>query len=210
MIRLLIVDDHPVVREGLRSLLAAAPGIEVVAEAADADAAVGAAVATQPDLVLMDLRMPGRDGVAATADVLAARPATRVVVLTTYDTDGDVLRAVEAGASGYLLKDTPRDELVAAVRAAARGATVLAPPAAATLAGAARGPARPALTPREREVLDAVARGLSNPEIGRALHIGEATVKSHLLRVFEKLHVGDRTAAVTRAIALGIVAAPRL
>jgi DNA-binding NarL/FixJ family response regulator len=209
VIRVMLVDDHPIVREGLRSLLDAEPDIEVVGECGDADTAAATAAATRPDLVLMDLRMPGRDGVAATADVLAACP-TRVVVLTTYDHDGDVLRAVEAGASGYLLKDTPRAGLVEAVRAAARGETVLAPAAAATLAGAVRRPPPPGLTPREHEVLRGVARGLSNPGIARELRIGEATVKSHLLRVFEKLQVTDRTAAVTVAIARGILPTPRL
>lgn len=207
-VRVLLVDDHPVVREGMRSLLAAEPGIEVVGECSDAAGAVAAAVALAPDLVLMDLRMPGRDGVDATRDVLAAM-ATRVVVLTTYDTDADILRAVEAGAVGYLLKDTPRRELVAAVRAAARGETVLAPPAVAVLAGAVRSPTRPALTPREVAVLVEVARGLSNAEVGRELRIGEATVKSHLLRVFEKLGVRDRTAAVTAAMARGVLPLPR-
>jgi len=210
MIRVMLVDDHPVVREGLRSLLDAEPDLDVVGECGDAESASATAAATRPDVVLMDLRMPDRDGVAATADVLAVSPATRVVVLTTYDHDGDVLRAVEAGASGYLLKDTPRAGLVEAVRAAARGETVLAPAAAATLAGAVRRPLTPGLTPREHDVLCGVARGLSNPEIARALRIGEATVKSHLLRVFEKLQVSDRTAAVTTAIARRILPTPRL
>jgi DNA-binding NarL/FixJ family response regulator len=209
-IRVMLVDDHPVVREGLRSLLQAEPDLDVVGECGDAASAAAKAAETRPDVVLMDLRMPGRDGVGATADVLAASPATRVVVLTTYDHDGDVLRAVEAGATGYLLKDTPRAGLVAAVRAAARGETVLAPTAAATLAGAVRGPTPPALTRREHDVLRGVARGLSNPAIARELGIGDATVKSHLLRVFEKLQVGDRTAAVTTAIARGILPTPRL
>jgi DNA-binding NarL/FixJ family response regulator len=204
----MLVDDHPVVREGLASLLGAEDDIEIVGECGDAESAAASARREQPDVVLMDLRMPGRDGVAATADVLAAWPA-RVVVLTTYDHDGDVLRAVEAGAVGYLLKDTPRAGLVAAVRAAARGETVLAPTAAATLAGAVRRASAPALTAREHDVLAAVARGLSNPEIGRELGIGAATVKSHLLKVFEKLQVSDRTAAVTAAIARGILPTPR-
>lgn len=208
-VRVLLVDDHPVVRAGMRSLLGAEGDIDVVAEAGGAAEAVAAARAHEPDLVLMDLRMPGRDGVAATRDVLAAC-RTRVVVLTTYDTDADILRAVEAGAAGYLLKDAAPAELVAAVRAAARGETVLARPAAAALAGALRSGSRAgtALTPRETDVLRAVARGLSNPQIGRHLHIGEATVKSHLLRVFEKLGVDDRTAAVTTAMARGLLPPP--
>ena len=207
MIRVMIVDDHPVVREGLRSLLAAEPGIEVVAECAGGAAAVAAAGDVRPDVVLMDLRMPGLDGAAATTQLLS-RHAAKVLVLTTYDDDADILRAVSAGAIGYLLKDTPRAALVAGVRAAARGETVLSPPAAAALAGAARGPARPELTPRELDVLAAVARGASNAAAARALGIGEATVKTHLLRVFEKLQVDDRTAAVTRAMALGLLPPP--
>jgi DNA-binding NarL/FixJ family response regulator len=165
----------------------------------------------------MDLRMPRLDGAGATARITAEFPASRVLVLTTYDTDADIIRAVEAGASGYLLKDTPRLQLVDAVRAASRGETVLAPPVAARLVSRLRSPAAtpdPAaanpLTPREVEVLLAVSRGLSNAEIGRELFIGEATVKTHLLRAFAKLGVDDRTRAVTAAMERGILPPPTL
>lgn len=207
-ISVLLVDDHPVVREGLRRVLSLGTEFDVVGECDDADSAVVTAIATQPDVVLMDLRMPGRDGIAATREVLAAC-ATNVVVLTTFEADGDVVSAMAAGASGYLLKDAPTHELRAAVRAAARGETVLGPAAAAALARAARRPQGPILTPRETDVVRGVAEGLSNRDIGARLHIGEATVKSHLLRVFEKLGVADRTAAVTAAIARGILPVPR-
>jgi DNA-binding NarL/FixJ family response regulator len=156
----------------------------------------------------MDLRMPVLDGVSATARIVGEFPATRVLVLTTYDTDGDIVRAVEAGATGYLLKDTPRLQLVEAVRAASRGETVLAPGVATRLVSRMRAPVADSLTPRELEVLAEVARGRSNAEIGRVLHIGEATVKTHLLRVFGKLGVDDRTLAVTVAIQRGLLPAP--
>lgn len=204
----LIADDHPVVREGLRGMLAAEPGLTVVAEAASGDEAVTMTLAHRPDVVLMDLRMPGGDGVQATAGILAAVPGTRVVVLTTYETDADIVRAVEAGATGYLLKDTPRADLVAAIRAAARGETVLGPTVAGKIVSHLRRPAVEPLSAREREVLALVARGQTNAEIGRELFIGEATVKTHLLRAFGKLGVSDRTAAVTTAIELGMLPAP--
>jgi DNA-binding NarL/FixJ family response regulator len=207
-IRILIVDDHPVVRTGLAGMLGAEADFEVVGEAGDGDEAVAVARRLRPDVVLMDLRMPGVDGADATARITATDPDIRVLVLTTYDTDADILRAVEAGATGYLLKDTPRVELAAAVRAAARGETVLAPPVAARLVSRLRSPAADQLTPREAEVLAAVARGLSNAEVGRVLSIGEATVKTHLLRIFAKLRVDDRTAAVTVAYERGILPAP--
>lgn len=209
MIRVLVVDDHPVVRSGLSMLLDVETDMSVVGEAADGAAAIDRARALVPDVVLMDLRMPGVDGVAATAAITASLPC-RVLVLTTYDTDADIVRAVEAGASGYLLKDTPRTSLVEAVRAAARGETVLAPPVAARLVSHLRAPAPPPspLTPREVEVLTHVARGLSNAEVGRALFIGEATVKTHLLRAFAKLGVDDRTRAVTAAMERGYLPAP--
>jgi DNA-binding NarL/FixJ family response regulator len=206
VITILLVDDHPVVREGLRGMLAAEDDLTVVAEAGGAAEAVAAIRAHEPDVVLMDLRMPGGDGVEATARVLAQRPATRVVVLTTYDTDADILRAVEAGAAGYLLKDASRAELAQAIRAAARGETVLAPSVAAKLVSRMRSPVE--LSRREIEVLRLVARGRTNAEIGRELLISEATVKTHLLRTFGKLDVSDRTAAVTAALERGILPAP--
>jgi DNA-binding NarL/FixJ family response regulator len=182
VIRVVVVDDHPVVRAGLRGMLAAHPDIDVAGEASSAAEAVAAVRAHEPDVVLMDLRMPATDGVQATRLVLAQRPQCRVVILTTYDDDVDLLRAVEAGASGYLLKDASPGELVHAVRAAAGGGGVLAPSAAAKLVSRLRSPAL--LSPREVEVLRLVAAGRTNAEIGRTLHIGEATVKTHLLRAF--------------------------
>ncbi|HEY3507132.1 MAG TPA: response regulator transcription factor [Actinocatenispora sp.] len=203
MIRVLIVDDHPVVREGLRGILGAEGGIVVVGEAGSATEAVAAARAHEPDVVLMDLRMPDGDGVQATVAVLAQVPRCRVVVLTTYENDADILRAVEAGATGYLLKDAGRGELAKAIRAAARGETVLAPSVAAKLVSRMRSPV--GLTAREMEVLRLVGAGRTNAEIGRALYISEATVKTHLLRTFGKLGVSDRTAAVTVALERGIL-----
>ncbi|HYY12319.1 MAG TPA: response regulator transcription factor [Kineosporiaceae bacterium] len=209
MIRVLVVDDHPVVRAGLVGMLDTEDDLEVVGEAGDGDEALARVGVLGPDVVLMDLRMPRTDGAAATARIVAAHPASRVLVLTTYDTDGDIVRAVEAGATGYLLKDTPRAQLVEAVRAAARGETVLAPSVAGRLLTRMRTPAAEALTPREVQVLAGVARGLTNAEIGRELFIGEATVKTHLLRSFAKLGVDDRTRAVTAAMELGLLPPPR-
>ena len=208
-LRLLLVDDHPVVRAGLRGMLAGEPDLEVVAEAADGEEAVRMSAELRPDVVLMDLRMPGMDGAEATRRIAALDPAPAVLVLTTYDTDHDILRAVEAGATGYLLKDTPRADLVQALRAAAGGATVLAPVVAAKLLGRSRSPSSLELTPRELEVLALVANGKTNGEVARALFIGEATVKTHLLHAFAKLDVDDRTAAVTTAIARGLLPSPR-
>ena len=208
-IRVLLVDDHPVVRVGLRGMLESAGDLDVVGDVGSGDEALPLVERLTPHVVLMDLRMPGLDGVAVTSRICERHPAVRVVVLTTYDTDTDILRAIEAGATGYLLKDTPIDTLIGAVRAAARGETVLAPPVAARLVTRMRAPAMDQLTPRELEVLGLVARGLSNLEIGRALFIGEATVKTHLLRAFAKLGVNDRTAAVTVALSRGLLAPPR-
>lgn len=207
-ISVLLVDDHPVVRVGLRGMLAVADDFVVVGEAGSGDEATVLVAALRPDVVLMDLRMPGVDGVATTARITARFPGTKVLVLTTYNTDAEILRAVEAGAVGYLLKDTPIAVLVDAVRSAARGEAVFAPPIAARLATRNRAPAVEQLTPREVEVLRLVARGQSNAEIGRSLFIGEATVKTHLLRAFTKLDVNDRTAAVTAALARGVLQPP--
>ena len=209
-VRVLLADDHPVVRAGLSGMLAAESDLDVVGEAENGAEACTMAAELRPDVVLMDLRMPVMDGATATARLSRELPGIRVLILTTYDTDADIVRAVEAGASGYLLKDTPRLELAAAVRAAARGETVLAPAAAATLLSRVRAPAStagPALTAREIQVLTLVGRGRTNADIGRELFIGEATVKTHLIRVFTKLDVDDRTAAVTVAMRLGLLPA---
>jgi DNA-binding NarL/FixJ family response regulator len=205
VIRILLVDDHPVVRLGLRGMLDAEPDLTVVGEESSGVGGVSAALSLRPDIVLMDLRMPGGDGVSATEEILAQAPGVRVMVLTTYESDRDILRAIEAGASGYLLKDASPTELADAVRAAARGETVLAPSVASTLVRQVRKPAPPALSAREAEVLRLVARGLTNADIGKRLFISEATVKTHLLRIFNKLDVADRTAAVTTAMQHGLL-----
>ena len=204
VIGVLVVDDHPVVRSGVCGMLAGEADITVVGQAASGAEAVAATRALQPDVVLMDLRMPGGDGAAATAQIMALGLGTRVMVLTTHDTDSDILRAVEAGAAGYLLKDSSRAELLAAIRATARGETVLAPSVAGRLWQHRHRPPV-MLSPREAEVLRLVAQGLSNAAIGAQLHVSEATVKTHLLRTFAKLDVSDRTAAVTTAMAQGLI-----
>lgn len=205
MIRVLIVDDHPVVREGLRGMLDADPGVEVVGEAGSGDEAVVRARELVPDVILMDLRMPGGDGVGATARILEDVPASRIVVLTTYENDQDIVRAVEAGAAGYLLKDTSRADLLSAVSAAARGETVLSPSVATRLVTRMRAPATASLSHREAQVLSLVAKGLTNAEVGKRLFISETTVKTHLLRIFGKLGVSDRTAAAITAMERGLL-----
>jgi DNA-binding NarL/FixJ family response regulator len=204
-VRVLIVDDHPVVRTGLRGMLAGTPEIDLVGEASDGQEAVLQAQRLQPDVILMDLRLPGLDGVAATTRIKQDRPATQVIILTTYDSDGDILRAIEAGAIGYLLKDTPRDELFRAIHAAAQNQPLLTPSVAARLMNRMRTPADEGLSGREIEVLGLVARGNCNKEVARALSISEATVKTHLNHIFQKLAVTDRTSAVTVALERGIL-----
>ncbi len=208
VIRILIADDHPVVRTGLEGMLASQPEFEVIGAASNGKQALELAERLRPDVVLMDLRMPELDGVAATTEIRRRLPQVQVLVLTTYDSDADILRAIEAGAIGYLLKDAPREDLFRAIRAAARGESFLAPAVAARLMGRMRAPAEEMLSAREIQVLTMVAQGASNKEIGRQLHISEATVKTHLLHIFGKLGVNDRTQAVTVAAQRGIVHLP--
>lgn len=204
-IRLLIVDDHPIVRSGLRGVFADEPGFAVVGEAADGAEAVALAAAQPLDLVLMDLRMPGMGGVAAIRALREAADPPQVLVLTTFDSDSDVLAAIEAGATGYLLKDAPRDELLRAARAAARGEAALSPAVARRLMGQMRAPAAEALSQRERDVLALIANGASNREIALKLFISEATVKTHLLHLYAKLGVRDRAGAVGEAYRRGLL-----
>ncbi|WP_017612331.1 response regulator [Nocardiopsis salina] len=221
-LRILLVDDHPVVRHGLKAMFAEQPGMEVVAEAPDGRAALellggeeesrsgggggGADGASAGiDVVLMDLRMGGgMDGVSAIRRIVRLPSPPPVLVLTTYDSDADILAAVEAGATGYMLKDAPPDQLCEAVRSAAQGQTALAPDVANRLMDRLRSP-RPALSGRELEILGLLARGMSNRAISRELFISEATVKTHLVHIFDKLGVDNRTAAITTALQRGII-----
>jgi len=205
MITLLIADDHPVVRDGLSGMFAPDPDFEVVGEAADGAEAVRLAEALTPDVILMDLRMPGTDGVTAIGELARRGVASRVLVLTTYDSDSYVVPAIEAGATGYLLKDAPRDELLRAVRAAARGEAVLSPAVATRLMSRMRAPDAAPLSRREIEVLTLVAAGRTNREAAAALFISEATVKTHLLNLYGKLGVNDRAAAVAEAYDRGLL-----
>jgi DNA-binding NarL/FixJ family response regulator len=208
VISLLIADDHPVVRNGLRGIFTGDPEFEVLGEASSGVEAVALVLARRPNVVLMDLRMPGGDGVTATRELAEQAPDTHVLVLTTYGDDSDVLAAIDAGATGYLLKDAPREELLRGVRAAARGESVLSPTVAATLIGRVRAPApETPLSPRELEVLRLVAAGTTNREAAVKLFISEATVKTHLLHVYAKLGVNDRAAAVAAGYERGLLGA---
>ncbi|MFF5762026.1 response regulator [Streptomyces tanashiensis] len=207
-ITLLIVDDHPVVRDGLRGMFAAeGSGFRVLGEAPDGVRGVELALELDPDVVLMDLRMPGGGGVDAIAALTRHGARSRVLVLTTYDTDTDTLPAIEAGATGYLLKDAPREELFAAVRAAAEGRTVLSPAVASRLVTAVRAPAAAdsTLSARESEILALVAKGTANRAIAAELFISEATVKTHLTHIYGKLGVNDRASAVATGYERGIL-----
>lgn len=205
VVRVLIADDHPIVRRGITGMLTPDPAFEVVAEASTGAEAVTLALHHQPDVVLMDLRMPELDGVAATTEIKAQQPDTQILVLTTYDTDSDILRALDAGAIGYLLKDLPHEEITRAIRAAARGEAILAPAVAQRIMARAQGPAADALTEREIAVLQLAARGRTNSEIADELFISATTVKAHLAHIYGKLDVGDRTAAVTTALERQII-----
>ncbi len=207
-IRVIVADDHTVVRQGIVALLSLESDIEVVAQAEDGVCVVSAATALNPDVVLMDLRMPGGGGIAATRRICSLLPKCRVVVLTTYDNDQSIVSAIEAGAIGYLLKSTSTAELVTAVRSAMAGRSVITPAVSLQMARRRAGGAASSLTPREQEILALVARGQTNARIARHLGIGEATVKTHLLSVFRKLGVSDRTGAVMAALSSGVLPLP--
>lgn len=204
-VRLLVCDDHPVVRSGLRGMLESQPDFEVVAEAVDGKEAVELARHHRPDVVLMDLRMPRMDGVTATERIKAEHHAINVLILTTYKTDADIVRAVAVGAHGFLLKDAPEEQIFGAVRDVARGNSPLAPSVAARLIERLRGDNENVLSAREVEILQLVSKGINNKGIASELWISEATVKSHLNRVFDKLGAVDRTSAVTTALKRGII-----
>ncbi len=212
-IRVIIVDDQTLVRTGFRMILATEPGIEVVGESANGAEALDEVARSGPDVVLMDIRMPAMDGLVATRRIAASHPGTRVVILTTYDLDEYVFDALRAGASGFLLKDAPPDQLVAAIRVAAGGDALLSPSVTRRLveefarspAGARPVPALQELTARELEVLKLIARGQSNAEIAESLVVGEATVKTHVARILDKLDCRDRVQAVVQAYESGLV-----
>lgn len=206
LIRIVVVDDHPVVRDGVRSMLGGVPDFAVVGEASSGPEAVALVRQTEPDVVVMDLRMPGGGGVDAVRELTRLGVRARTLVLTTFDTDSDTVAAIEAGATGYLLKDTPAAEIFRAVRATAAGETILSPAVVSRIASHVRGPATaPALSTRERQVLALVARGRSNRAIAQELFISEATVKTHLTHGYDKLGVTDRAAAVAVAYERGIL-----
>lgn len=204
-IRIILADDHPVVRDGLKGMIASQADLMVVGEAGNGEELLSLASRVPADVALVDLRMPVLDGVTAIARLRERSPGVRVLVLTTYDTDADIRRAVEAGATGYVLKDAPREELFRAIRQTARGDSYLSPAVASRLVDRARSPDHEQLSSREVEVLALVARGTANKEVARSLRLSEATVKSHLLHIFEKLGASDRTHAVTIAVQRGIL-----
>jgi DNA-binding NarL/FixJ family response regulator len=216
MTTVLIADDQALVRVGLRKILDSEPELKVVGEAEDGEDAVASTRSLRPDLVLMDIRMPSLDGIEATRRIVAAQPSTRVLILTTFGLDSYVFEALRAGASGFMLKDAPPEEIAAAVRIVANGEALLAPAITRAVVeefarqGRPVEPTMPAaveeLTPREREVLDLLARGLSNPEICEQLVISEATAKTHVARILQKLNLRDRVQAVIYAYESGIVA----
>lgn len=208
MIRVLVVDDHAVIRDGITAILEPHEDLLVVGAAEDGDTAVRLAADLRPDVVLMDLRLPGTDGAGATARITALPAAPRVLVLTTYDSDADITRAMAAGAIGYVLKDIRRHALLDAIRSAARGEAVLAPSVATKLVRQQHTTRPSPLSERERAVLTLVATGATNRDIASALAVSEATVKTYLTRVFVKLDVSDRTAAVTAALAQDLIACP--
>jgi DNA-binding NarL/FixJ family response regulator len=205
MIRLLIADDHPIVRDGLRGIFEASDEFEVAGEAVNGQDAVDKAAVLKPDVILMDLRMPQLDGVSAIRKLAERGITARVLVLTTFDTDSDVVPAIEAGATGYLLKDSPPEDLVRGVRAAARGEAVLSPAVATRLLGQVRAPAQEPLSQRELDVLAMIAEGASNRDAAGRLFISEATVKTHVLHIFAKLGVNDRAAAVAVGYQRGLL-----
>ncbi|WP_309064813.1 response regulator transcription factor [Microbacterium sp.] len=204
-LRLVLVDDHPVVRAGVRALIESSDDLQVVGEAADAGAAMRVVEAERPDVVLMDLSLgDGVGGIEATARLRALDPAPAVLVLTTYDSESDILRALDAGAAGYLLKDAPPEQLFAGIRAVAKGEPALAPSVAGVLMRRAASP-QPRMTEREVEVLELLADGLGNRELAKALFVSEATVKSHLSHIYGKLGVDTRAGAVAAAIEQRII-----
>ena len=204
-VKILICDDHPIVRSGLRGMIESQPDLEVVAEAVDGGEAILLARRHRPDVVLMDLRMPKVDGVTATEHIKAEHADVNVLILTTYETDADIVRAVSVGALGFLLKDAPEELIFGAIRDVAQGNSPLAPSVAARLIERLRGDNQNVLSPREVEILQLVSQGVNNKGIANKLWISEATVKSHLNRVFDKLDAVDRTSAVTAALRLGII-----
>lgn len=204
-VRVVVADDHPVVRTGVVMMLGADAAIEVVGEASNGTEAIALARELSPDIVVMDLQMPEVDGVEATRTIRSEMPSIAVLILTTYDTDRAIVSAVEAGAAGYLLKDAPPGDLVRAVRDAAAGTQVIPPAIAAKLTAHRSAPTVPELTTREQEVLEALVQGGTNRSIAEILFISQATVKTHLIHIFQKLQVENRTSAVARALELGLV-----